>query len=271
MCGGKIVDQSRFVFKFCFLAVTEYLVYSPNDRGCIVTKPSAISADPRYQPLYTIAEVARFARANRSTLRTWVVGRTHPYKPKEHYPPVLKAADQSRQDMLSFMNLIETHVLIALRTIHRVPLHKVRAAVDWLRRETGLSHPFAELAIETDGRDLFARFLGRLFSASERGQAVMPELVERFLRRVKRDAQGLPELFFPFTRSEVGSECPMDIVINPAVVFGRPVIFGTRISTAVIFERYTAGESIIDIATDYNVDPRPVEEALRCEIEKRAA
>ncbi len=229
------------------------------------------SDDIRYQPLYTISEVAGYARANASTLRTWALGRPHPYRSNQRYPSVIKAADRQRQDMLSFINLIETHVLVALRQSHRVPLVKVRTAVEWLRKETGKKHPLAELEIHTDGLDVFIRQVGQIVSASERGQIVIREVVERFLRRVQRDAQGLPIHFYPFTHDRLDAECPRDVIIDPNIIFGRPVLHGTRVSTAIVFERYTAGEGLLDIAGDYDLELRPVEEALRCEIERRAA
>ena len=199
------------------------------------------------------------------------MGRPHPYKDNQHYPSVIKAADRRRQDKLSFINLIETHVLVALRHSYRVPLPKIRTAVQWLRKETGSEHPLAELDIQTDGLDVFIRHVGQIVSASERGQIVIREVVERFLRRVERDAQGLPIHFYPFTHDTPGDECPRDVIMDPNIGFGRPVLHGTRVATAIVFERYTAGESLLDIAKDYELELRPVEEALRCEIERRAA
>ena len=192
--------------------------------------------------------MAGFTRANISTLRTWVLGRPRLHNANRPYPPVIKAADRQRQDMLSFINLIEVHVLVALRRIHSISLSKIRKAVEWLHKETRFDHPLAELKIETDGFNLFIRYLGELVSASEQGQIVIRDIVERFMRRVGRDVHGLPELFFPFTYAEIGKECPMEVVINPAVAFGRPVMRGTRVSTEIVFERYTAGESVTNIA-----------------------
>ena len=59
--------------------------------------------------------------------------------------------------------------------------------------------------------------------------------------------------------------------MDPAVAFGRPVVAGTRVATTMIFDRYSGGESLVDIAEDYGLELPAVEEALRCEIERRAA
>ncbi|MBU0679423.1 MAG: DUF433 domain-containing protein [Verrucomicrobia bacterium] len=225
--------------------------------------------DIRYQPLYNLSELAGYTRVNPNTLRTWALGR--PRDGGGRYAPVIKVADRRRQDMFSFINLIEVHVLVALRKSHSVSLPKIRSAVRWLSREMNTKHPLAELRIETDGLDLFIRHFGKLVSASELGQVVIREVVEKFLRRVDRDEQGLPTFFYPFTHESLDSETPKEVVISPSVAFGRPVVRGTRIGTSMVFERYTAGESLPDIAEDYNLELQPVEEALRCEIERRAA
>lgn len=41
---------------------------------------------------------------------------------------------------------------------------------------------------------------------------------------------------------------------------------GSGIPTAVIAERYKAGESIQDLAADYGRAPEEIEEAIRCEL-----
>ena len=229
--------------------------------------------DIRYAPLYRIPEVAAYTRGNLSTLRTWVLGRalTGVRGKTRYYPPVINVAHRERPDGLSFINLIEAHVLVALRRTHRIPLPKIRGAVLWLRKELDSEHPLAELQIETDGFNLFVRHLNQIISASEKGQVVIREVMERFLRRIERDAQGLPVNFYPFTFSDPMRDVPKDIVINPAVAFGRPVVRGTRIATSVIRERYTAGESLLDIAKDYDLEMKLVEEALRSEIDQQAA
>jgi uncharacterized protein (DUF433 family) len=59
--------------------------------------------------------------------------------------------------------------------------------------------------------------------------------------------------------------------MDPRVGFGRPVISGTRIETVMIFERFSGGEGLSAIAKDYGLKLKQVEEALRCENDRRAA
>ena len=89
-----------------------------------------------------------------------------------------------------------------------------------------------------------------------------------YLERIERDVLG-PARFFPFTTYEIA--CPKVIVMDPCVDFGRPVIEGTRIETIMIFDRFDGGESLSSLANDYELDMVAVEEAVRCEIARRAA
>jgi uncharacterized protein (DUF433 family) len=52
---------------------------------------------------------------------------------------------------------------------------------------------------------------------------------------------------------------------------GRPVLKVSAVPTAVIADRYKAGESIADLADDYGEDPLNIEEAVRCELQPAKA
>jgi uncharacterized protein (DUF433 family) len=146
-------------------------------------------------------------------------------------------------------------------------MQRIRKAVDWLKSTYGLDHPLAEKDLETDGYDVFVRVAGFPVSASRRGQGGIPEVLSRYLRRIDRDNKKIPIRFYPLPYDA----SPKTVVIDPTVVFGRPIIMGTRITTATVYERYSGGESLSDIAGDYDLKVPAVEEALRCELEQRAA
>lgn len=212
----------------------------------------------RYEPIYTPADISRYAHVPSATLRTWTGsgGRRQ----------VLRPAG-SGVAPFSFINLIEAHVLAALRKRHDVPMQRVRKAIRWMREHFGKRHPLAEVDIEAFGREIFVDHMGMKVAATAGGQSVIPEIMRLYLQRVERDAAG-PVRFYPLTTWQ---GCPKRIVMDPCVEFGRPVISGTRIETVMLFDRYSGGESLGDLAADYGLDLTAVEEALRCEIERRAA
>ena len=59
--------------------------------------------------------------------------------------------------------------------------------------------------------------------------------------------------------------------MDPYLSFGRPVIEGMGIATAIIAERYKAGESIEELARDYECPLLAIQEAIRCELDTQAA
>ena len=112
-------------------------------------------------------------------------------------------------------------------------------------------------------------FRSKLVNISRGGQFVIPEIVGVHLARIERDPKGLFK-FFPFVRERSAGE-PKFIVINPAIGFGKPVIAGTGISTAVIASRFNARESVPALAEEYGLEPQQVEEAIRWETRAVAA
>ena len=221
-------------------------------------------------PSYGITEAAHYLRIPIATLRSWVIGRYYPTESGKQFFKPLIAAPHQEPLILSFMNLIEVHVLDAIRRQHSVPLQKVRTALDYLQKKFPSKHPLAEQAFATDGIDLFIHKYGQLINISQAGQLAMKSLLEAYLRRIERSPAGVPIRLFPFTRKREINE-PKAVVIDPYVSFGRPVLAGTGIATAVIAERYKAGESMDELAKDYDRQRDEIEEAIRCELQLEAA
>ena len=226
--------------------------------------------DPRELPAYSITEAARYLRMPEATLRSWVVGRPYPttvgqrfFRPVIHLP-------EDGWPVLSFVNMVEAHVLEATRRQENIALDKVRVAVTFLEREYHSRHPLADHQFETDGLDLFIQKAGLLINLTQAGQLAMRDIVAAYLRRVERDVKGLPIRLYPFTRKREREE-PRAVVIDPFISFGRPVLAGTGIATAVLAERFKAGESVEDLAKDYGRTALDIQEALRCELPLEAA
>ncbi len=172
--------------------------------------------------------------------------------------------------LLSFFNLIEAHVLDAIRREHGIPLPKIRIALDYLSRRFPSEHPLAIQEFESDGLNLFIEKFGQLINISQSGQLAMRAILEAYLRRIERDPLGFPCRLYPFTRKGTPDE-PRVVVIDPYVSFGRPVLVGTGVPTAVIADRYKAGESIESLADDYGRNRLEIEDAIRSELQLEAA
>jgi uncharacterized protein (DUF433 family) len=230
-----------------------------------MTKHSLTDDDIRETPAYSISEAAEYLRLPKSTLRAWVLGQRYG-KSERFFKSVIAIADREDRK-LSFINLVEAFVLAGIRREHNVPLPTVRKAVDYLRRSFKTRRPLAEEQFETDGVDLFVEKFGTLVGASQEGQLQIKEVIRERLKRVVRDPAGVPQkivLFAARTPRDKGS-----IVLDPRYSFGRPILDGYALRTAIVAERFQAGEKIDDLARDYDVSPDAIENAIRCE--RRAA
>ena len=227
--------------------------------------------DPLRAPLYRVADVARYVAVHEATLRTWMFGRQyHIAGGADRCWPALFAPADPDAKMLSFTNVVEAYVLNVIRRRHQVKLSKARMALRYLCDHFGLEHPFAERVMETDGTDLFVREYGELLNVSRGGQVELQSFVNRYLARIKRNPDGSPIRLFPITRSGRDDdpripEGPQVVAIDPRVAFGHPVIHGTRITTRAVAVRFFAGESVADLAEDFERPQSEIEEALRCE------
>jgi uncharacterized protein (DUF433 family) len=221
--------------------------------------------DLRGMPAYGIVEAAHYLGIPKATLRSWVLGRHYPTGTgKRFFRPVIELADKDDR-LLSFDNLVEAHVLDAIRRAHGVAFWRVRQAVEYVKNKLGSKHPLAEQKFVTDGVDLFVEAFGHLVSTSREGQLAIKDLIETYLRRVERNTSGLPIRLYPFTRERRPDE-PRIIVIDPNISFGRPALAGTGIATAIIAQRYKAGETMEELAEDYGRSRSEIEEAIRCEL-----
>jgi uncharacterized protein (DUF433 family) len=206
-------------------------------------------------PYYSARDAARYTRLPYSTVLYWTRGRPG-------HPPVIRAKHQ-----LSFLELVEIHMLGVFRRYHRVPLQKLRRVLTTLaKRYPDEAHPLATRRFWLDGRSVFTEELGDLVSLSEPGQLALRDVVELYAKRVEWGGSTPRRLFLFTTRPEleIDAELPKSIVIDPAVAYGQPVVAGTRITADVLFGRFEAGETVEALADDYGITLQQVQDAIRC-------
>ena len=211
----------------------------------------------RGQPGYSPGEVAHYIAVPVSTVRYWCMGRGQ-------YASLILPA-QTHPLLLSFINLVELHVLGSIRRKHRISMPKVRAALDYVESKMKVSQPLANHRFQTDGVNLFVEHYGHLINASQRGQMGMRAILDDALVRIEWDDRDLPARLFPYTRKDTTATSRL-IVIDPTVCGGRAVIDRTRIAVEVVAERFKAGDSIQDLVSDYGCGPEAIQEAIRCEL-----
>jgi len=225
--------------------------------------------DPREVPCYSIPLAAHYLQLPIATLSSWVRGRKYPVRGgKKTFRPLIHVRDK-RVPMLSFYNLAEAHVLSAFRREHQMPMARIRTALDYVSRQFGWKRPLIEQDFKTDGVGLLIEHLGNLIDVVAGGQIVMRKCVEQHLQRMEWENKLVARLY-PFTHANK-DESPKIVLIDPKYSFGRPFLAKTRVATAIIAERYKAGDSIEHLAKDYACPQAEIEEAVRCELSLLAA
>jgi len=212
--------------------------------------------DPVEIPAYTILDAAQWLRVPQSTTRAWLLG-------QRGFQAVVEIADRKMRT-LSFRNLVELHVLAAIRREHEVPMQRIRLAVEFMQERLGVPHPLTSQRMLTDGRDILIEAFEQFVNVTRRGQGELREVVQAYLARIDHDAHG-PLRLYPFSTKNV-LEDPRSIVIDPRIQFGRPCLVGTGIPTIEVADRCKAGESIASLATDYGLPEQQIEEAIRYEL-----
>lgn len=221
-------------------------------------------------PAYPASEVSRILNLPSATVKAWAFGYNY-NAGQNRFQPVITPADSIRR-LLSFANLCELHVLSAIRRHHKVSLFKVRDSIDYLRRELGYSeHPLLDNELQTNNIDLFVEHASQLLNIARDGQVAMRGDFEQALARIERDSKGSPIRLFPYSRTSISAiNQPKAVVIDPRISFGRPILTSAAIPTEIIADRFLAGDSPTEMAKDYRVEEKEIEEAIRFE-QRRSA
>jgi len=211
--------------------------------------------NPAEAPLYTFAAASRYIGVPVSTVRWWARGRV-----RGGYEAVLALGPGSSG--LSFWDLLELHAIGRLRKVHGIELEAIRRAVRFAEQELDLSRLLLREDLSTFGGNIFIEHLGDLVGISAGGQIAMREIIERYLSRVDRDASRMPIRYYPDFAGVDRVPGSKPVAISPLVAFGKPTVSGTGIHTAVIASRVDAGESLQDIALDYDLSLELVRSAV---------
>lgn len=203
-----------------------------------------------YVPFYKTGEAARYAGTSTQTASRW------------HGQAAILPDRENRSDY-SYMQLIELAVVAAMRK-EGVSLKAIRSARDYIAQILNKEYPFAEYRFKTDGTDLILDYeqvdpdaeVDKLLYASKAGQLGWKEILDRRLREFEYEDGGVA------IRWRLGG-LESDVLIDPRISFGAPVVRG--VATWAILGRWQAGESIADIADDFELSTDEVSDALKFE------
>jgi len=162
-----------------------------------------------------------------------------------------------------FIGFAEAFVLSSFRRAG-VPLQRIRPAVEVLEKEIGVDHALASKRLYTDGAEVLFDY------AHKRGESEVMDLVvvrtqqrqfsrvvNDYLRRIHYGGDGWADSVRLPTYGNA------KVVVDPRVAFGLPIVAhgGARVEDLV--DRFQAGDSVAEIATDFSVPPDEVEDVIR--------
>jgi uncharacterized protein (DUF433 family) len=211
--------------------------------------------DPRVSvPLYTIAEAAQYVGLPYSTLQSWV----NPGVDRE--PLVTSLARKGYEASIPFIGLAEAFVLQAARAVG-VPRHRIRPGVEAVKEELGLEHALASRLLYTDGAELLVRYAAEDedLEVARTRQRQLTETVKHQLRLITYAGDGYA------VRLQLPGYGPADVVVDPTVAFGYPVVRGKGVRVKDVLDRFWAGESLRAIAYDFDLNNEAVEALLRAQ------
>lgn len=214
--------------------------------------------DLRFEtPLYTVAEAAAYLRVPRATFRTWAQGQRSTGE-----APIITAIPGGRgAPEIPFIGLAEAMVLAAFRN-SGVPMQRVRAVVEVLQSELGLDHALASKRLCRDGAEIFHHFatktnddaLRELTVASGRRRLFVP-VIQDYLRRIAYAPDGWARQLTLLASNNV--------IIDPERAFGQPIFAKGAVRVEDVLDRFGAGDSVADVAYDFDVRFEDIEEAIR--------
>jgi uncharacterized protein (DUF433 family) len=217
------------------------------------------------RPLYSYGESDYLAQVTPGTSKRWLDGYQYwrPSGERVAQPPVTPG---SRPDGgVTFLDLMEITAIGLLKQAG-FSLPRIRDIVSNCQDILGLQRPLVTVQFKTDGREIFVDQGAALLEVGRRkGQQAWNEFLAPFLEEIDYEHE-LARRWYPLGRDKL-------VVIDPAYGHGLPVVRDTGVRTEIVFERFQVGESIREIAGDFNIQPDEVEQALQLEsrLAKRAA
>jgi uncharacterized protein (DUF433 family) len=186
-------------------------------------------------------------------------------------PVVTPTVAGEAETSLSFVNLVEAVALAGFREAG-VSMQKVRRALEYASLSLGLTHLLANERLLTDGIDLFWEYQDRrpdeelhLVNMSRGGQKAFPPTVMQYLREMEWGEDRFASRWWPGAAT-AGEGV---VVLDPRRAFGTPIIAATGVRTEDVFDRFSAGESLEELADDYGLTFGQIEAAIRTEVRIR--
>jgi uncharacterized protein (DUF433 family) len=226
---------------------------------------AVLERDIRFsEPLYTPDEAATYLRVPASTFETWVKGyKRHRSSGRDTVSAgFVHALPQTRpgQPTIPFVGLAEGLAARAFKDAG-VPTSEIREAMPIIERTLGIDYALASRKIYVEGGRILLDYAEETkkheLAVVRTQQGVLYEVLKRYLQRVTYDAEGYAlRIVLPGGERDV-------LEIDPSYSFGKPVLIRGNARMVDLLDRFAAGESVEEIADDFEVESRDVVDIVR--------
>lgn len=164
---------------------------------------------------------------------------------------------------LSFLDFVDTAVVITLKERHGASTPLIRRLRKALKKEWNTKHPFAREEFYTDetGRRVFCTL-----ASEDEGPPHLLEILEKQF--------AIAQVLLPFLKKvEYCSETRLAqvfnltdrVILDPRRKYGKPIVRGTGMPTAILYQCFRETRSAEIVADWYDVAPEDVDAAVRYE------
>lgn len=203
-------------------------------------------------PILTAREVARHLAMPETTLDRWI-------RTQAADAPLVHALKPARRSWprMPFVAVIEAYVLRALRD-EGFSLAAITEAAAFVRREFKDPYALASRRIASDGVGLFVEVWEHGFVHTATQQVAIKEVLQEHLRFITWADDGTPA-YLRLRQYGAGAE----VIIDPRFSWGAPVLQASKTPVQALVSLWQAGESMDDIAYEYELARPVVEDVLR--------
>ncbi|MDU0293262.1 DUF433 domain-containing protein [Saccharothrix longispora] len=203
--------------------------------------------------LLTPKETARHLLIPATTLYTWLAEEAGG-APLVHQV----RAEHRGAPSVPFVAVVEAYVLRSLRDLG-LTKRKIRDAATAVRKEFGTPYGLATKKIVTDGVDIFLEYAdGDLARVGDRQQPIR-DVLGGYLRYIEWNADD--DFASSLRLRQYPDTAP--VVIDPRFGWGAPVISENRVPVDAVVQMWLAGDSLRDVAEEYDLEPDQVEAICR--------
>jgi uncharacterized protein (DUF433 family) len=215
------------------------------------------------RPLYSFAEADRIAKVSSNTSRRWLKGYSFLYKDALHEMPAITPTAETKE-AVSFVDLMEVATIDKLRK-KGFSFKQIRKINVTARFYLKRPRPLVTETFKVRGRDIFIdEGFGILLNVGHgAGMQAWDEVLDPFLDTVEYEGE-IVRRWWPLGKD-------VAVLVDPDFGFGLPVVEGTGVRTEIIAERHRAGDSTDEIAYDFDVTPKQINDALQWEMPKQVA